>query len=62
MNQLLDDLQKKEHDTDGKGLVSMTEVRTQKVNGRRNGEHEDLRIMQHFITDFIERPDDIEPL
>ena len=62
MNRLLDDLHKKEHYTDGEGLASMTEERKQKVHGRKTGEDEELRIMQHFVRDFIERPDDAGPL
>jgi hypothetical protein len=62
MNRLSDDLQKKERSTDGKGLSSKNEERKQKVHGRKNGEDEDLRIMEHFVKDFIERSDDVEPL
>ncbi len=62
MNRLLDESQKKEHHAGGEGPVSMSEERTQKTHGRENGEDGDLRIMQHFVRDFIERPDDIDPL
>ncbi len=62
MNRLIDDLQKKEYHADGKGPVSMSKERTQKTRERNNGEDEDLRIMEHFVRAFIERPDDIEPL
>ncbi len=62
MNRFLEDLQKKEHCTDGEGLTPMIEERKQRPHGRKNGEDEDLKMMQHFVRDFIERSDDIEPL
>ena len=54
MNRLLDDLHKTEDYTDGEGLASTTEEGKQKVHGGKNGEDGDLRIMQHFVRDFIE--------
>jgi hypothetical protein len=62
MNRLLDDLQKKEDCADGESTMARTGETTQKTYGRQNGVDGDLRIMQHFLRDFIEWPDDAGPL
>ena len=40
----------------------MIEERKQRAHRRKNGEDEDLRIMQHFVRDLIERWADRDPL
>jgi hypothetical protein len=62
MHRLSDNLQKKADYADGEGPACMTEERKQRTHGRKNGEDEELRIMQHFVRDFIEGPDDAGPL
>ncbi len=56
MNRLSDALQKEEDYAGGEAPASVTEERKQQTHGRRNGEDEDLRIMQHFVQGHVPGP------